>query len=94
MALAALCGDDEWGRLWSRVVQHRFDGQPGFPPPDESLGGHAVGNLLIVALWQLLGDPVAGLDYVGRLLGAQGRVLPMSLHPIDIEAQVCPAAPS
>ena len=25
MALAALCGDDEWGRLWSRVVQHRFD---------------------------------------------------------------------
>ena len=24
MALAALCGDDEWGRTWSEVVQHRF----------------------------------------------------------------------
>jgi uncharacterized cofD-like protein len=88
MALAALCGDDEWGRLWSRVVQHRFDGQPGVPAPEDALGGHAVGNVLILALWQLLGDPVAGLDYVGRLLGAHGRVLPMSLHPIDIEADV------
>ena len=25
MALAALCGDDEWGKTWERVVQqHRF----------------------------------------------------------------------
>jgi uncharacterized cofD-like protein len=85
MALAALCGDDEWGRLWSRVVQHRFDAST---PTHASLDGHAVGNVLIVALWQLLGDPVEGLDYVGRLLGAHGRVLPMSLDPIDIEADV------
>ncbi len=80
MALAALCGDDEWGRLWSRVVQHRFDGSG--PPTHASLDGHAVGNVLIVALWQLLGDPVEGLDYVGRLLGAHasgaaGRLGPM-----------------
>ena len=27
MALAALCGDDEWGTTWSRVVQHRFGGE-------------------------------------------------------------------
>ena len=25
MALAALCGDDEWGRTWARVLQHRFE---------------------------------------------------------------------
>src|SRR5699024_7921631 len=24
MALAALCGDDEWGHTWSQVLQHRF----------------------------------------------------------------------
>lgn len=81
MALAALCGDDDWGRTWSNVVQHRFRSEG-------SLHGHAVGNLLIVALWELLGDPVAGLDWVGRLLGAQGRVLPMSSVPLDIEAVV------
>jgi len=87
MALAALCGDDDWGRLWSRVVQHRFSGQG-------PLHGHAVGNLLIVALWQLLDDSVAGLDQVGQLLGAHGRVLPASLDPIDIEADVAFPAPA
>jgi uncharacterized cofD-like protein len=81
MALAALCGDDDWGRTWSKVVQHRFRSEG-------ELHGHAVGNLLIVALWELLDDPVAGLDWVGRLLGAHGRVLPMASVPIDIEAEV------
>lgn len=81
MALAALCGDDDWGRTWSRVIQHRFSGAG-------ELDGHAVGNLLIVALWELLGDTVSGLDWVGRLLGAQGRVLPMASVPLDIVAEV------
>jgi uncharacterized cofD-like protein len=86
MALAALCGDDEWGTTWSKVVQHRFGG-------DRELAGHAVGNLLIVALWDLLGDTVAGLDWVGRLLGTGGRVLPMAAVPLDIVAEVVGANP-
>src|SRR6266478_2538895 len=86
MALAALCGDDEWGTTWSKVVQHRFGG-------DRELAGHAVGNLLIVALWDLLGDPVAGLEWVGRLLGTGGRVLPMAAVPLDIVAEVVGADP-
>jgi uncharacterized cofD-like protein len=81
MALAALCGDDSWGTTWSKVVQHRFGGSG-------ELGGHAVGNLLIVALWDLLGDTVTGLDWVARLLGAHGRVLPMASVPLDLEATV------
>ena len=80
-ALSALCGDDDWGRTWARVLQHRFDS-------DGEMDNHAVGNLLIVTLWQLLDDHVAGLDWVGRLLGAQGRVLPMAVTPIDITADV------
>ncbi|WP_340562414.1 gluconeogenesis factor YvcK family protein [Streptomyces sp. GSL17-111] len=80
-ALAALCGDDEWGRTWARVVQHRFAGCG-------DLNGHAVGNLLIVALWEQLGDHVAALDLVGKLLGAHGRVLPMSAVPLQLQAQV------
>ncbi len=87
MALAALCGDDEWGTTWSKVVQHRFGG-------DCELAGHAVGNLLIVALWHLLGDTVAGLDWVGRLLGTGGRVLPMAAVPLDIVAEVVGADPA
>ena len=87
MALAALCGDDAWGTTWSRVVQHRFAGGGG-------LGGHAVGNVLIVALWELLGDTVQGLDWVGRLLGAHGRVLPMASVPLDLVAEVEGADPA
>ncbi|HWJ11412.1 MAG TPA: uridine diphosphate-N-acetylglucosamine-binding protein YvcK [Nocardioides sp.] len=81
MALAALCGDDEWGDTWARVLQHRFEG-------DGEMRGHVVGNLLIVGLWELLGDNVDALDLVGRLLGARGRVLPMALTPMDITAEV------
>src|SRR5690554_6411576 len=81
MALAALCGDDEWGRTWARVLQDRF-------ASTGELSGHAAGNLLIVALWDLLDGHVEGLDWVGRLLGAQGRVLPMAAVPMDIEALV------
>lgn len=86
MALAALCGDDDWGSTWSRVVQHRFLSKG-------ELHGHAVGNLLIVALWELLDDPVAGLDWMGRLLRAEGRVLPMASVPLDIVAEVRGADP-
>ncbi|XVQ07898.1 gluconeogenesis factor YvcK family protein [Spirillospora sp. CA-255316] len=98
MALAALCGDDEWGQTWRDVVQHRFRSQG-------ELHDHAVGNLLIVALWELLGgesggggpapgSTVVGLDWVGRLLGAQGRVLPMASVPLDIVAEVRGADPA
>jgi uncharacterized cofD-like protein len=81
MALSALCDDSEWGELWRDVMQHRFASAG-------ALHDHAMGNLLIVTLWELLGDPVAGLDWVARLLGARGRVLPMAAVPMDIEATV------
>lgn len=84
MALAALCGDDVWGRTWSSVVQHRFGAG--------DLAGHAVGNLLITALWEQTGDLVAGLDWVGALLGAHGRVLPACPDGLEIVAQVRDAA--
>ena len=80
MALAALCGDDQVGRRWAKVLQSRFSG-------DGPLGGHAIGNLLIAGLWQQLDDPVAGLDMVGELLRTRGRVLPMSSVPLQIEAK-------
>ena len=81
MALAALCEDSDWGSIWGDVIQHRFD-------TDGQLDGHALGNLLIVALWQILDDPIEGLDQMAELLGARGRVLPMALDPLDIEADV------
>ena len=78
MALAALCSDDEWGRTWADIMQHRFVSQG-------PLNGHAMGNLLLASLWSDDEDPVTGLDRVGSLLKVVGRVLPMAQVPLDIE---------
>lgn len=86
MALAALCGDDDWGRTWAEVLQHRFGGSG-------ELSGHAVGNLLILAVWEHLGDTVEGLDLVGSLLGSKGRVLPMASVPLTIKALIAGSTP-
>lgn len=85
MALAALCDDTDWGRTWRDVMQHRFKSVDGV---EGSLDNHALGNLLIVTLWELLGDPVAGLKWAGALLGARGEVLPMSTTPLTILGDV------
>jgi len=81
MALAALAGDDDWGRTWAGVLQHRFGGTG-------ALAGHPVGNLLLTGLAEELGGPVPALDMVARLVGAVGRVLPMSPRPLEISAEV------
>lgn len=86
MAVTALCDDTEWGHIWRDVLQHRFQGTG-------PLAGHALGNLLITALWDLHDDPVTGLDLVGRLLNARGRVLPMAAVPLEITAQVAGLEP-
>lgn len=78
-ALAALASDQ--GQVWSDVFEHRFGG-------NGALAGHAVGNLLLAGLLDVLDDPVAMLDQACGLLDVQGRVLPMSLYPLDIEGDV------
>lgn len=87
MALAALCGDDDWGRTWEQVIQHRFGG-------GGALSGHSVGNLLITALWEETQDIVTGLDWVGALLESHGRVLPCTTVPLTIVAEVLGHDPS
>ena len=78
MALAALCADDEWGRTWAEIMQHRF-------VSNGELNGHAMGNLLLASMWNAGDDPVVALDRVGELLKVIGRVLPMAAVALDIE---------
>ncbi|MCJ7826976.1 MAG: YvcK family protein [Demequinaceae bacterium] len=81
MALSALCEDTEWGLLWRDVLQHRFS-------TEGPLDGHALGNLLIASLWSRTGDVIEGLDWVARLLRAEGRVLPLASEALQISADV------
>lgn len=81
MALAALASDEPDIVDWTRTIQHRFGGVG-------ALAGHSVGNLILAGLTEVLGDPVAALDEMARLLRIRGRVLPMSPIALDIEADV------
>ena len=81
MALAALASDSPHGRLWATILQHRFGGSG-------ALAGHPVGNLLFAGVSEVLADPVAALDELGRILGVNGRVLPMCPIALQIEADV------
>ncbi|MDX1659452.1 MAG: uridine diphosphate-N-acetylglucosamine-binding protein YvcK [Nitriliruptorales bacterium] len=76
MALAALSPDEGLVRL----LQYRFD--------RGELGGHSLGNLIIVALSELnTGDLVAGLDELAQLLQVRGRVLPCTTTPVTLHAE-------
>ncbi|GAA1788372.1 uridine diphosphate-N-acetylglucosamine-binding protein YvcK [Planosporangium flavigriseum] len=87
-ALVALADVDEPARdLSAGLFQYRFDG-------DGDLSGHAVGNLLLHGLMEMLGDSVAALDHAAGMLGCCGRVLPMSRQEVQIEADVLGADPT
>lgn len=68
-------------RPLAAALEHRFArGQ---------LQGHALGNLLLVALAeQAGGDFVAGLDNAAALLDCAGRVLPATGEAVQLKAQV------
>lgn len=81
MALAALSRDNERGMLWEKTLQHRFGG-------NGALKGHAVGNILITGLSQVMGSLTSALDELAALLGVKGRVIPVCDEPLDLEAEV------
>lgn len=75
--LVALAGDRG---PWAAAFEHRFR--------SGELADHALGNLVLVGLAEMLGDLTAALEEAGRLLGAAGRVLPATRVPVSLTAQV------
>ncbi len=75
--LVALAPD---GSPWAEAFEYRFDAG--------DLHGHALGNLMIVGLTEVLGDFTRALDEAGRVLGATGRVLPATTDPVVLKADV------
>jgi uncharacterized cofD-like protein len=80
MALAALAGNDPAHRQWADVLQHRIGGEG-------VLAGHPVGNLVLTGLMELHPNPVEAIARLAELVGAVGRVLPMSPVPLDLVAE-------
>ncbi len=69
--------------LMGRLLQYRF---PGEDVPD-SLGGHAIGNLLIAAMTAVEGgDFEEGVRQMNRVLAVRGQVVPASSTPLVLHA--------
>ncbi len=76
--LAALSDDEE---LLTQVFQYRFGESAG-------LNGHSFGNLFITALADITGSFEEAVAESGRVLAIQGRVLPSTLHDVQLVASV------
>jgi uncharacterized cofD-like protein len=77
--LAALVDDDV---VWGRVLERRFDAG--------ELDGHAVGNLLLLALTEELGDLQSASDAVARMAGidlSRARVVPVTDDAVVLHAR-------
>jgi uncharacterized cofD-like protein len=80
MALAALADDtDEHDELVRQLFLYRFEKGNG-------LSGHNFGNLLLVALTDILGGEEAAIKAAARLLGVRGNVLPVTTATVDLVA--------
>lgn len=77
--LVALAASDT---IWAEAFEHRFR--------SGELDGHALGNLVIVGLAQVLGDFGRALEEAGRLLKCAGRVLPATTDPVVLKADAGP----
>ncbi len=76
--LVALASED---RFMKTLFRHRFAG-------NGTLGGHSLGNLIIVALAQMSGNFLEAIEKASELLGCAARVLPSTLDSVDLEARV------
>jgi uncharacterized cofD-like protein len=65
---------------WPAALEHRF--------ASGELSGHPLGNLMLVGLAESMGDLTAALDEIGRLLGAVGRVVPATIDPVALMADI------
>ncbi len=92
-ALAALASGDPAMQRTAQLLQYRFAPVATTGESGDALVGHAVGNLLLLGLMEMLGDPVDALDHAAAMVGARGRVLPMARHKVGIEADVRGADP-
>ena len=80
--LVALAESDS---VWREAFEHRFRGG--------DLDGHALGNLILVGLTQVLGDFGQALEEAGRLMDCAGRVLPATTDPVVLTADAGDAGP-
>ena len=76
--LTALSEDEA---LMGQIFQYRFSTGDG-------LNGHSLGNLFIAALADITGSFEEAVAESGRVLAVKGRVLPATLHDVQLAADI------
>ncbi|MDP3771969.1 MAG: YvcK family protein [bacterium] len=76
-ALVALAGDE--CRLLADIAEYRFT--------KGALAGHALGNLMLVALERMTGSFSKGLHAAHELFGVRGHVIPVTLESAELCAE-------
>jgi uncharacterized cofD-like protein len=77
----ALASEDQSGNLMRRLFDYRFSSGKG-------LSGHNFGNLLLTALTEVTGNTVTAIEEAARLLGIEGKVLPVTLTRSSLVARL------
>jgi len=77
--LAAMSNDEA---MLAQLFQYRF------PNDSSGLDGHSFGNLFISALTDITGSFEEAVAESGRVLSVSGRVLPSTLHNVQLVADV------
>jgi uncharacterized cofD-like protein len=80
MALAALAPDEE-AEVLRKLFLYRFD------KGEKGLKGHNFGNLLLVALGDILGSYEKAIQYASLILRVKGQVLPITSQPVTLVAE-------
>jgi uncharacterized cofD-like protein len=88
--LVALASNDDTAAMLRAVFTYRFrdsraDRGAGGP---RSLDGHNLGNLFISALTDITGSVESAYAWAGRLLGARGRVIPVTTSSVNLCARL------
>jgi uncharacterized cofD-like protein len=87
--LVALAGDDDEAATMLRALfTYRFHGARSQPAFERTLDGHNLGNLFISALTDITGSAENAYAWAGRLLGAHGRVIPVSTSNVQLVAKL------
>ena len=73
-AIVALAEDTEVVR---RLFEYRFK-------EGRSIGGHTIGNLLLTALSDIMGDFERGIEELSEMFNVHGKVIPVTLENVSL----------
>ena len=68
-----------------KLLSYRFKGERY--GVDESLGGHKLGNLMMVGLTSITGDFGKALSQMQKIFKTRGKILPATMEPVSIWAE-------